>query len=184
MTGKPTSNEEIAKLLEEVVKEQLEIKTSLHTLINAAREGGGLVPKVDYVKMDFWRHKYGKKLKLRCRKECVIGPCRYGPEQALKCFEMLEKERKKKKMRIFLASHIPYKNAALQEMKRSQLLQLCGVMGINLQKVFKRSKNKGQGNIPVIEAILKEQPKYVIWRDKKNKKKIKEQPQEGTDGKT
>ena len=163
------SNEDLQKLLEGALKVILELKTSLDVLVNAAKEGGGIVPKVDYVKMAKWRRKYGKKLKIKCKKDCIQGPCRYGPKQALRCFEMFEHAKEKRKKRKLIAEHIPYTAKQLGEFPRPALMVLCSEVGVNLRKVFR--KGKGRGNEPLIEAILKHQPKYVKWREKHLKKK-------------
>lgn len=167
-----SSNADLQKLLEAVLKGLLDVKTSLDILVNAAKEGGGIVPKVDYVKMAKWRRKFGKKLKYKCRKECIQGPCRYGAKQGLKCFEIFEHAKEKKKKRKLLAEHIPYTLKQLADFPRPALMVLCSEVGVNLRKVFRHAK--GKGNDPLVEAILKHQPRYVKWREKKLAKKNKQ----------
>jgi len=147
------------------------VLSKIELLITAAKEGGGLVPHVDYVVMQEMREKVGINVKLKCKKQCKIGPCRYGPPQALECFELLEAAMKKRKKRKFLAKHMPYYKKTLFVMKRSELMMLAGILGVNMRKVLKK---KGSGNQPIIDAILIKQPKYVEKRAKKEKKKLKE----------
>lgn len=172
--------------LDEIYKQALELNVKLDLLINAAKEGGGLVPPIDYKELRKMRKKIVRAgvIKIRCKKQCRKGPCRYGAAQALKCYEQFEKELKKMKKRKLLAEHIPYTKSQLQEMRRRDLLMLAGIVGVNVRKVL---KIKGKGNTSLIEAIIESQPRYEKikarlekrhQKPEKKQKKIKKKEKE------
>src|SRR4030066_1855336 len=108
---------------------ELDIKVDM--LITAAKEGGGLIKVINYKEMDEWRKK--TKLKgLRCKKDCIEGPCRYGGNQALECYEKLEVAIAKRKRRLFFLKHVPYKIKTLQEFRRKDLIMLLAALGGNM----------------------------------------------------
>lgn len=156
--------------LEEIFKLAKVVESKIDLLINAAKEGGGLVPQVDYKELRKIRKKVRGKTKIKCKKQCKKGPCRYGAAQAVRCYEQFEKMLKIMKKRRLLAEHIPYSKSQLHEMRRKDLLMIAGLMSVNVRKVL---KIKGQGNAPFIEAILATQPRYLRIVEKLEKRKNK-----------
>lgn len=157
---------------EEILKKAIEIETKVDLLINAAKEGGGLVPQVDYKELRKMRKKVLRTvmIKVKCKKQCRKGPCRYGASQAWKCYEQFEAEIKKLKKRKLLSEHIPYTKSQLQEMKRTDLLMLASMVGVNIRKILNLKGSKGKGNLPVIDAIIEAQPRYMKLKEKSERK--------------
>src|SRR6266446_4249134 len=76
----------------EVVRHLIEISSKLDLLITSAKEGGGLVPQVSYMILKKLRKRVVKHgYRIKCKKQCRRGPCRYGASQALQCLEQFEK---------------------------------------------------------------------------------------------
>lgn len=163
--------------LEDVMKRQLVIEAKLDLLINSAKQGGGLVPQVDYVKLRKMRKRIRKRgITIKCKKECKKGPCRYGASQALKCFEQFEKTFVLDKKRKILAENIPYTKKQLDKFMRRDLLMLGGIVGVNIRKILKRGK--GKGNHLLIDEIARLQPRWVKIKEKLNSKQRKKQEKE------
>jgi hypothetical protein len=153
----------------EIVRYLIEVISKLDLLITSAKEGGGLVPQVSYPSLKKLRKRIKKAgYKIKCKKQCRRGPCRYGASQALQCLESFEKIAKLIKKRKLLAKHIPYTSKQLSEFSRRDLLTLAGVVGVNMRKVLKK---KGEGNRPIIDGILRDQDRYIRLVDKARKKK-------------
>lgn len=153
----------------EVVRYLIEISSKLDLLITSAKEGGGLVPQVSYTVLKKLRKRVKKHgYKIKCKKQCRRGPCRYGASQALSCLESFERISKLIKKRKLLAQHIPYTSKQLNEFSRRDLLTLAGVVGVNMRKVLKK---RGEGNRPIIDGILKDQDRYIRMREKSRRKK-------------
>ncbi len=153
----------------EVVRHLIEISSKLDLLITSAKEGGGLVPQVSYTILKKLRKRVTKHgYRIKCKKQCRRGPCRYGASQALSCLEQFEKIAKLIKKRKLLAKHIPYNSKQLNDFSRRDLMILAGVIGVNMRKVLKK---RGEGNRPIIDGILKNQDRYMKLRDKSRKKK-------------
>ena len=161
--------------LTEILQRVAILEHKIDLLISAAKEGGGLVPAVDYSKMVEWRKK--SELKLKCKKECAGGPCRYGPNQALICFEKLEKEAKKRKRRKMYKKYIPYTKAALKKLRRSELMIIGSILKVNIRDILLK---KNAGNSLLVDKILEAQPGYVQKREKIQQQKIKDVNGEGS----
>jgi hypothetical protein len=143
------------------------LEAKLDILIEAAKEGGGIAPSIDYGHLHHLRVKV-KRLQ-HCQKECIAGPCRYGGAQALQCLELFEKLEKVRVRRAFFAKHAPYTREQLERLRRTDLVMLTGIMRIPLKKIL--TGTKGLGNAPLVVAILKKQPRFVAWRDARRAEK-------------
>lgn len=154
------------------------LEAKLDILIEAAKEGGGIAPSIDYAHLHHLRLKV-KRLQ-HCQKECIVGPCRYGGAQALQCLELFEKLEKVRVRRAFFAKHAPYTREQLDRLRRADLVMLMGLMRIPMKKVL--TGTKGQGNAPIVVAILKKQPRFVAWRDaRRAEKEAKQRTQQQTE---
>lgn len=161
----------------EILAKLQEINTKIDQLVVAAKEGGGLVPQIDFKRLSKWRRRLKKRdiiKNIKCKKQCEIGPCRYGAAQALKCYELFEKKIKVIKKRKFMTSHIPYTEKQLKEFRRKDLLMLSGILGINARRLL--LKGKGKGAEPIIVAIIKQQPRWVKIYGKTQKEVQSKEP--------
>src|SRR5688572_13854416 len=120
------SNEDMMLIL-------VEIRDLLQRLVTSAQQGGGLAPNVDYNHLRKLRNK-AKELgwKVKCKKQCKKGPCRYGAKQALQCLEFFEKQVTKAKKKKEFERYIPYREEILKTFSRRDLLMIASIVGVDV----------------------------------------------------